>query len=577
MVDKSSGRPQGAVGKSLAAFEEPEQVGSDSSTIQSSTPSTVKSTQGPKLVIKVPARPVEEAETNPPEPPKALGSKPAKGKERARGMSPPPLPATLQELEEARLSIKEILGILGMSPNDFLRFREEVNKQREDAGLEPGPDMSGDLLKVFGVDQEGAYSQVPDAIAIGIADAGAKNAEAHPGAPKARINGGTRQSSPIDLSDDESNDGAAGFHDIPDGAYVDAYNAAFPDRPVVRVGDRIELKSSLPTGAAEKEKERPAIVSGPVTDAVDSVDMFGPSSALLSVDPRLITMGRNGWHIPLTACTTINLNAINDGSRAKGAKRGNRSGVNLHVLDLDAFGNEHVMEAQDWREAWGNFLRFLPEICGPRETKRFRDHFEFLCQLDWFREEFAAVLEFDIRTRRIWFNAPADRKPFFQVGAATYVAQLNEIQLRNMNVRFSACPVQSNRFHPYAPTTQSPIIHTGAPSGRGGHGGQQHKQQPFPEGRASDAATGICLICAESGHHARECGRSTLRTGRPAYAVWSGGKLAAVSGRRQICASWNVGGSIPCKSSRCPKTGGCHTCSFCGSPDHPAASGRCVQ
>ncbi len=576
MVDKSSGRPQGAAGKSLAAFEEPEQVGSDSSTIQSSTPSTVKSTQ-PKLVIKVPARLAEEEmEKDPSEPPKASGSKPTKGKEKARGMSPPPLPATLEELEEARLSIKEVLGILGMSPNDFLRFRGEVNKQREEAGLEPGPDMSNDLLKVFGVDQEGAYSQVPDAIAIGIANAGAKNAENPLGAPKVRINGGTRQSSPIDLSDDESNDGGADFQDIPDEAYVDAYNTAFPDRPVVRVGDRIELKSRLAAVAPEKEKEREksAVVSGPVTDAADCVDMYGPSSALLSVDPRLITMGRNGWHIPLTACTTANLNSINDGSRAIGAKRGNRSGVNLHVLDLSAFGSENTIDAQDWREAWGNFLRFLPEICGPRETRRFRDHFDFLCQLAWFRDEFPAVLEFDIRTRRIWFNAPADKKPFFSVGASSYMAQLNEIRLRNMNMRFAARPVQNGRFHPYASAPTAP--HAAPPATRPTHGGQHVRQHPFQEGRAGEAASGICLVCAESGHRAKDCRSATLRSGRPAYAVWSNGKLAAINGRRPICAAWNVGGVLPCKSSRCPKTPGCHTCSLCGAADHIAASGRCL-
>ncbi|TFK78015.1 hypothetical protein K466DRAFT_607415 [Polyporus arcularius HHB13444] len=583
MVDKSSGRPQGAAGKSLAAFEEPEQVGSDSSTIQSSTPSTVKSTQGPKLVIKVPARTAEEeVRKNPVEPPKASGSKSTKGKEKARGMSPPPPPATLEELEEARLSIKDVLGILGMTPDDFLRFRDEVNKQRVGAGLEPGPDMSNDLLKVFGIDPS-AYSQVPDAIAIGIADAEAKSAGAQQGTPEPRINGGTRQSSPIDLSDDESNDGDADadfkFHDIPDEAYVNAYNNAFPERPVVRVGDRIDLKSHKPAVALEKEKEKEklAVVSGPVSDAVDGVDMYGPSSALLSVDPRLIAMGRNGWHIPLTACTTANLNSINDGSRAKGAKQGNRSGINLHVLDLSAFGSEHAIDAQDWHEAWGNFLHFLPEICGPRETQRFRDHFDYLCQLEWFREEFSAVLEFDIKTRRIWFNAPADKKPFFQVGASTYVSQLSEIRLRKMNARFSGRPVQTGRFHPYAIAAPAATSYGAAPLSRPAQGTNHgRQQQPFQEGRAGEAAGGICLVCAGSGHRARDCSSTALRTGRPAHSIWANGKLVSSLGRRPICAAWNVGGVLPCKSSRCPKAPGCHSCSLCGAADHTATAARCL-
>ena len=320
-------------------------------------------------------------------------------------------------------------------------------------------------------------------------------------------------------------------------------------------------------------------------DAADSVDMYGPSAHLLNVDNRLIVMGRNGWHIPLTACTTPVLNGINDGSRAKGVKQGSRSGVSLHVLDLTIYGDERSLNLEDWREAWQNFLSFLPGICEAFETSRFRQHYEFLCRLDWLREEFAAVLEFDITTRRRWFLAPADKKPFFSVGSVTYTTALNEIRLRCITAKLSArAQASTQRYHPYAAPHQPPP-HGGAggPSGGShGHGGGGRARrgydgrQPFPEGRAAESTGGLCLICAESGHRARDCGRSTVRGGRPAFAIFANGRLVTAKGRRPICAAWNVGGSIPCKSSRCPDTLGCHVCSYCGATGHTAANNRCL-
>ena len=479
------------------------------------------------------------------------------------------------------MSIKDVLGIFGLSKDEFLAFRAEAEHQRRLSRQPPSPQISQDLQRALdGVDDlPGPPGHVdPAAVAKEIAVAPI-------GQSGTRPKGGSRQASPIEIEDSE--DGRA---DLDDG-YVDyqlAYQNAFPERLVT------DNAASGPAGTgrfgsdreAPKDKEKSTLGSVPVTDAVDGVDMYGPEADLLSVDARLIGMGRSGFHIPLSACTSANLANINNGSRAKALKQSTRDGQTVHILDLNIFGEEASLDLLDWREAWGNLLRFLPEICGTREVQRFHDHFDFLCRLDWFRDEFAAVLDFDIHTRRTWFLAPANRKPFFTVGSSSYVAKLNEFRLRNLNARIASharptgAPTGAPRFHPYANAGRGAVAPPGGQHNTGARGAPGYPQrgapQPFPEGRSGDAAGGICLICAESGHRARDCGRTTMRSGRPAYATFAGGKLVASYGRRAICAAWNVGGAHPCKSSRCPKTPGCHSCSFCGAADHNAASNRCL-
>ena len=572
MVDQSSGRPEGASGKNLDAF-----IGgaNASEATQSTGSGTFKET--PDLGSRSPPPRAEEEEES--EDGKFEGNQPRifapndKGKERA-GPSKPriqpahPEGASDEDIEKASMSIKDVLGILGLSKNEFLAFRAEAERQRRLNRQPPGPQISQDLQRALdGVDD---FAD-PAAVASGIASAPI-------GQSGTRPKGGSRQASPIEIED--SDDGRVG----PGEGYVDyqlAYRNAFPDRLVTDNAATSPAKAYGFGSEREgpKEKEKGALASAPVTDAADGVDMYGPEADLLSVDARLIGMGRNGFHIPLPACTSANLASINNGSRAKALKQATRDGQTAHILDLNIFGDESALDLLDWREAWGNLLRFLPEICGAREVLRFSDHFDFLCRLDWFRDEFSAVLDFDIHTRRTWFLAPANKKPFFTVGSASYVAKLNEFRLKNLNARLGAHARTTGaaRFHPYANPGRAPASLPGGPHGGSARTAPSNPQRhPFPEGRSGDAAGGICLICAESGHRARECGRTTMRTGRPAYATFAGGKLVASYGRRPICAAWNVGGAHPCKSSRCPKTPGCHACSFCGAADHNAASNRCL-
>ena len=592
MTESNSNRPQGAEGKDLAAFGDAGDW-SDPLTMQSASsglsagsikipPQSRSGTRNQGVGYKQDATSatIGGPATSATEP-SASSSKEKKGKAVARDAGAYRDPtvedgardAPEEEIEKARVEIDGLLELMGISKEEFLTFRSELNRRRAAMGERPGPALSKDLRRALGVegdedDQNPGLD--PGEIAIGIA----KPSDADQDHARGR-GGGSRFSSPIVLGDDEDN-------------YMDAYNAAFPDQQVVRVGAGYAPKSLAPLVpiSAEREKEKASgVVSAPVKDAADSVDMYGPAAHLLNVDNRLIVMGRNGWHIPLTACTTPILNGINDGSRAKGVKQGSRSGVSLHVLDLTIYGDERSMNLEDWREAWQNFLAFLPGICEAFETSRFRQHYEFLCRLDWLREEFAAALEFDITTRRRWFLAPADKKPFFSVGSATYITALNEIRLRCISARLSAkSQAPAQRYHPYATAHQQPFQGgaggpAGGPHGHGG-GGRGRRgydgRQPFPEGRAAESAGGLCLICAESGHRARDCGRSTVRGGRPAFATFANSRLVTAKGRRPICAAWNVGGSIPCKSSRCPDTLGCHVCSYCGATGHTAANNRCL-
>ena len=67
-----------------------------------------------------------------------------------------------------------------------------------------------------------------------------------------------------------------------------------------------------------------------------------------------------------------------------------------HILDAGVFPPELSMSIEDWREAWQNLLRLLSRLGDEEVQAMFHAHYEHLTRLSYFRDDFDAVLGFDI-------------------------------------------------------------------------------------------------------------------------------------------------------------------------------------
>ena len=335
-------------------------------------------------------------------------------------------------------------------------------------------------------------------------------------------------------------------------------------------------------GGAEKEKDPPALI----TLDYETEELFTFANRNTSSDPRIVEMLRAGFYWPLTGLTCKALRALNDGSKVKMIKTHSKhsttaAGVH-HILDAGVFPQEQTISIEDWREAWQNLLRLLLRLSDDEVQAMFHSHYEHLTRLPYFREEFEAILEFDIWVRHTWFTADPRRKPAFRAGGAKYLEKLSDIRLSAIRARLSAPPVLpppafQARFHPYSRDDRADEPPRRVPFNATRGAGARDQGQPFRGGRGPASAGPLCLICAGSGHMARTCGRTTLPNGRPVFAAWADNRLVDARSRRPICASWNVGGVLPCKARRCPGADECHVCAFCGSAGHTGADLRCVR
>ena len=364
------------------------------------------------------------------------------------------------------------------------------------------------------------------------------------------------------------------------GQVVDPYFAQLAAEP--------NLDSMFDQGpAAEKEagagKEKDP--SALITLDYDMDEMFTFAHRNTSSDPRVIEMMKAGFHWPLTGLTCKALRALNDGSKVKMIKTHSKhsttaAGVH-HILDSGVFPQEHTISIEDWREAWQNLIRLLTRLGDEDVQAMFHSHYEYLTRLPYFREEFEAILEFDIWVRHTWFTANPSKKPAFRAGGSKYLEKLSDIRLSAIRARVAAPPVLPPpaplaRYHPYSCEERTEENPRRAPFSSRAAGARDYGQ-PFRGGRGPASAGPLCLICAGSGHMAKTCGRTTLPNGRPVFAAWADNRLIDARSRRPICASWNVGGILPCKARRCPGANESHVCAFCGSASHTGADLRCVR
>ncbi|KAI0348852.1 hypothetical protein OH77DRAFT_532772 [Trametes cingulata] len=290
------------------------------------------------------------------------------------------------------------------------------------------------------------------------------------------------------------------------------------------------------------------------------------------LDCRLVTLIKLGFHLPFTLCTDAAIEAVLENpSRLVCKAQNDAKGAKVTVVDPYAgWPKETELSSEEWKDAWANFLKVLPEFLAPTGVERFRQHFEFLKGQDKFAVRFPAILRFDmkIRHRYFWGKKCA---PFYP-GSAKYVMEFqairDDVQAEERDARHSAVAPRG-RFQPYDRGERSERYQA---SERGDAGGGD---KSFRGGKSHTSAAPLCLICAGSGHRADACTRTKLVNDKPAFAYAANKRIYALAGGAELCLSWNASGK--CRYSRCARDATAHACSFCGAAGHNAGSKQCIQ
>ncbi|KIJ17528.1 hypothetical protein PAXINDRAFT_9477 [Paxillus involutus ATCC 200175] len=240
-------------------------------------------------------------------------------------------------------------------------------------------------------------------------------------------------------------------------------------------------------------------------------------------------------------------------------------GTIYHLLDLSQFEAEEAMDALTWQEAWQCKISWLAEVAEPAVHEHWSWHFSTLLKDEAIRNNFKAILSFDIRMRSRYTAQPFqhdERDWQARLQAAKYDVVKEELRkLSSREDRHSTA-----RYEPYDASARKNTKHP------------WDGQESFQDGASSSdtrvKSDPMCLICQRSGHRFSECKEETTAKGKQTYAKYAGGHLIRRSNGSTLCIAHNLANSkTVCKNSHAPSQ---HLCSFCGEAAHGALSHLCV-
>lgn len=212
-------------------------------------------------------------------------------------------------------------------------------------------------------------------------------------------------------------------------------------------------------------------------------------------------------------------------------------------------------------------LRWMKSVAEVDVYQRWVKHFEVLCNLPYFQDEFPAVRAFDISERATYFTTPF-----------TYVAEVwwtrlhgmrqeiatkanrEEIQELRAELSRSGGPIRTNRTDRASPVRNQPY-----PS--------SSPARSFPDSKPAITTRRVCLRCGRPNEVASQCTHTTTFRGRPVISRYDTAlrTLVAVDGRSEFCFQFNFGGR--CRGGHADRIK--DVCSVCGGEDHHAAGGNC--
>lgn len=216
------------------------------------------------------------------------------------------------------------------------------------------------------------------------------------------------------------------------------------------------------------------------------------------------------------------------------------------IMDSSSFPPETSLPPAQFNEASKNFINLLAHVASPLIIEHFKQHHDFCLSCKHFDENFQAILAFDIKTRRIFFNT----ETFFTEDA--YKNQWNKIQMKvaqqksdeavaNANQEVAhilalvSCLESSNGSHcynPYPPKQKTEGTQAGPDS------------ESFWKGKGASSDGPLCLLCGQNGHKASDCTFTHSVKNIPIICIWQD-KIILKASSTVICISHNIGRMHP--------------------------------
>ncbi|KAG1722384.1 hypothetical protein EDB19DRAFT_1916691 [Suillus lakei] len=222
----------------------------------------------------------------------------------------------------------------------------------------------------------------------------------------------------------------------------------------------------------------------------------------------------------------------------------------------NGFPPKASLTADVFYEVTSNFLLLLALIADDVTVQCFTEHHQFCMTCDTFTSNFQAVLNFDIKTRRRFFNNHVF------LDHVTYKEHWTEVKIDSCMDHDRGGPGNGEGwYNPYSP--QKPNGPTGA--GSSGDG------KPFRRGKGVNSTDHLlCVICGRNGHKLTGCMHTQTIKGSPPVSMCHEGKIVLKATKEIVCISYNLG--------KCPVRHGpeiLHVCSQYGSKSHAIASKSC--
>ena len=235
-----------------------------------------------------------------------------------------------------------------------------------------------------------------------------------------------------------------------------------------------------------------------------------------------------------------------------------------YIIDINHFLKESEMDLSNWFEAWVHYLMFL-EWHADATLLWWKEHHVFLAGQDDFKQNFEAILTFDIEMRTMYAIQPHPHDECkYCMCFSTIKLQVMQCILTATNLTMAASIMNLNISCP----NTSPSSSCNASSNSCFQPYPGNECDNFhPSGSTSFWSTSnppTCISCQWE-HCVNICTEEKSKEGKLMFMKYTNGKLVWCGDGCTICISHNI------SCSGCTKS---HTdlyiCSFCGSSSHEA-------
>ena len=283
------------------------------------------------------------------------------------------------------------------------------------------------------------------------------------------------------------------------------------------------------------------------------------------IHPYIIELAAQHRSIPLTLFTAsaikrmfLEQSTLKMTSHICIGKDGTKTKV--YLLDVSTFPSEQNMDPSDWHEAWNRFNFFLSVHADHATATRWKDHYDFLSNHDNFRDNFRALLRFDIDQRTRYFTAPQAFDPH------SYYRRLETIKIEVMqedikNDRTFVRPDHDRTFR--YPRRSDPYPRDTPRSS------ERNDSDTRPYRQRSELPP-ICFIC-QIEHRFFKCPETSAADGQPTFAKRLDKKLVRRDNNASICITFNASRQAKCDRQHDEL----HICSLCGASDHGVCARKC--